>query len=118
MFGPAGCAADGTMAAKNPISNLVDAILDNRAQGRGEMGMGMHGGAAQMAQMERAFAEGQAMARGGRMNPAMMGPAMMDQRGQAFMSDFGMAGPKAAMGGVRSFLFFGHHSTLTCSLAG
>jgi hypothetical protein len=51
MAGAQGCAADGTMAAKNPISNLVDAILDNRAQGN--MGMGMAGGPAQMAQMER-----------------------------------------------------------------
>jgi hypothetical protein len=43
------------MAAKNPISNLVDAILDNRGQGRGNMGMGMGmaGGPGQMAQMER-----------------------------------------------------------------
>ena len=51
--GGMGCAADGTMAAKNPISNLVDAVLDNRASGRGNMGMGMGGGSAQMAQMER-----------------------------------------------------------------
>jgi hypothetical protein len=81
------------MAAKNPISNLVDAILDNRASGRGNMGMGMGAGPAQMAQMEMAFAEGQQMARGGRMNMAAMGPAMMNGQGQAFINDF--AGPQA-----------------------
>jgi peroxin-5 len=76
------------MAAKNPISNLVDAILDNRGSGRGQMGMGMGAGPAQMAQMERAFAEGQSMARGGRMNMAAMGPSMMNTQGQAFVNDF------------------------------
>ena len=55
MVGGVGCAVDGTMAAKNPISLLVDAVLDNR-MGTGAMrgpmvaGPGMAG---QMDQLER-----------------------------------------------------------------
>jgi hypothetical protein len=43
IVGGVGCAVDGTMAAKNPISQLVDAVLDNRmANGamRGAMAVG------------------------------------------------------------------------------
>jgi hypothetical protein len=58
MFQGQGCAADGTMAAKNPIGRLVDSVLDTRMRERGMMGPGggmMMGG--DMARMRAGVSE-------------------------------------------------------------
>ena len=78
-----GCAADGTMAAKNPVAKFMDSMLEQQGPMRG-MGQQPTAGAmpamaaAQMQSVEAGLAAGRAMAA---MPPGMPPGAMMHAGG-------------------------------------